>query len=260
MHESEHERKQALLLKRPASIKKAEWLLYSGLASLAFMVIAMIYAFSTPQAHAIARLHGRTNDTEILILFLILVLLGVAAIATCNAARKQSRMARGALLIFVVCSTAFFLMVHAGALLGLRDAHNSGVAGFAFNIYRNTLSPVELIGFGLLIIWFFVSPYLCTTAMCLIFSKASNAWFRGLVPQEASQVSHTAQSDCARWSAAIEHDHRVAMIAEKLRSLGPKWSDEFISSYLALTDKSQLPELVRQLIERAKKEDAVRRL
>ena len=60
--------------------------------------------------------------------------------------------------------------------------------------------------------------------------------------------------DRKRWDALVSYDVEIGLIAEKLKPLGKKWSDEFAGAYLALEDKKYLPNIVEKIIARARKE------
>ena len=60
--------------------------------------------------------------------------------------------------------------------------------------------------------------------------------------------------DRAKWNALLRYDKDIALIAEKLQPLGEKWVDEFASSYLALNDKTYLPQIEEKLVAAAKAE------
>jgi len=61
--------------------------------------------------------------------------------------------------------------------------------------------------------------------------------------------------DRAKWNALLQYDKDIALMAEKLQPLGQKWLDEFASSYLALNDKTYLPEIERKIVAAAKAEE-----
>jgi hypothetical protein len=65
--------------------------------------------------------------------------------------------------------------------------------------------------------------------------------------------------DRAKWNALLKYDADLAMIADKLRPLGPKWVEEFAASYLAINDKAYLGVIVRKIIADARSEDEERR-
>lgn len=65
--------------------------------------------------------------------------------------------------------------------------------------------------------------------------------------------------DRAKWNALLRHDPDIRMVADKLRSLGEKWVDEFAASYLAINDKTYLRSIVSGIIADARKEDEARR-
>jgi hypothetical protein len=60
--------------------------------------------------------------------------------------------------------------------------------------------------------------------------------------------------DRAKWNALVKYDPDIARIAEKLKPLGPKWMNEFASSYLALNDKKYLPAIVQKIIQQVREE------
>ena len=64
----------------------------------------------------------------------------------------------------------------------------------------------------------------------------------------------TGNFDHAKWDALLKYDKEISAIAEKLRPLGQKWLDEFASSYLALNDKTYLPEIEKKIFAAAQAE------
>jgi hypothetical protein len=67
----------------------------------------------------------------------------------------------------------------------------------------------------------------------------------------------TASFDRAKWDALVKYDKDIASISEKLKPLGQKWMDEFASSYLALNDKTYLPEIEKKIFADAKIEKEI---
>ena len=67
----------------------------------------------------------------------------------------------------------------------------------------------------------------------------------------------TANYDRAKWDALVKYDKDIALIAEKLRPLEQKWLDEFASSYLAINDKTYLPEIEKKIFAAAKIEKEI---
>ena len=77
---------------------------------------------------------------------------------------------------------------------------------------------------------------------------------RGIVPPNGIAGGAQISYDKAKWDASVKYDPKIAVISEKLERLGPKWVNEFRSSYLALNDKQHLPNIVRRIIDDARKE------
>jgi hypothetical protein len=69
------------------------------------------------------------------------------------------------------------------------------------------------------------------------------------------QISRMQLDRKQRWDALIGHDEQVRLVIERLRPLGQKWVDKFLSLYLAMNDRNGLPELVRRIIANARTED-----
>jgi hypothetical protein len=61
--------------------------------------------------------------------------------------------------------------------------------------------------------------------------------------------------DRDKWNALLRFDPDIATVADKLMRLGPKWVDEFGAAYLALNDKSYLPNIVQKLLREAREEE-----
>jgi ABC-2 type transport system permease protein len=64
----------------------------------------------------------------------------------------------------------------------------------------------------------------------------------------------SASFDRVKWNALRQYDDEIAAADKKIRPLGLKWSEELASSYLALNDKTYLPQLIDQITARAKSE------
>jgi hypothetical protein len=72
-----------------------------------------------------------------------------------------------------------------------------------------------------------------------------------------SLVGRIARMQLARkqtWDTLVEADDRIKTIIEKLRPLGQKWVDKFLSSYLSMKDRDRLPDLVNGIIADARTE------
>lgn len=70
------------------------------------------------------------------------------------------------------------------------------------------------------------------------------------------QTSSLSPSDRARWKALLEYDQEIKAAAEPLRSLDPRWMDEFAAAYMALNEKQYLAQIVQRILERASVEQA----
>lgn len=84
----------------------------------------------------------------------------------------------------------------------------------------------------------------------------SNSLTPPTVPRAASISITTEQMtyDVSRWRALLNFDPDIARVEEILRPLGPKWTDKLAHSYMALNDKSYLPEIARKIMEEARVE------
>jgi hypothetical protein len=60
--------------------------------------------------------------------------------------------------------------------------------------------------------------------------------------------------DRTEWQALLKYDRELAKIATKLRGLGDKWVDELARSYLASNDKSDLPNIITQILADVRRE------
>jgi hypothetical protein len=57
--------------------------------------------------------------------------------------------------------------------------------------------------------------------------------------------------DSAKWHALLKYDSDVAEAAEKIRPLGPEFLNELAESFMALNDKTYLPQIVARISKRA---------
>ena len=79
-------------------------------------------------------------------------------------------------------------------------------------------------------------------------------WALRFMPQEIaiSARKNTKSYDVAKWSALLNYDAEIALVAEKLKPLGDKWVDKFATSYLVLNDKSYLLNIAEKIIAEAR--------
>jgi hypothetical protein len=77
---------------------------------------------------------------------------------------------------------------------------------------------------------------------------------RQLSPSIGTYVEHQSDGDYdkRKWQALLKYDPDIGQVAEKLRSLGDYWVDEFAKSYLAINDKTYLPNIVSKIIADAR--------
>lgn len=114
-----------------------------------------------------------------------------------------------------------------------------------------------LLGFGMIgnlfvlpigaaaLLAFFAAPSTSTATLLGATTAASGQ--SNSVPNDT-----VARFDRAKWSALVQYDKDIALMAEKLRPLGQKWLDEFASSYLVLNDKRYLPDIEQKITAAAK--------
>jgi hypothetical protein len=60
--------------------------------------------------------------------------------------------------------------------------------------------------------------------------------------------------DARKWQALLKYDEELARIAALFEPLGSKWSDRLASDYLAINDKTYLPEIARKIMLDARAE------
>ena len=58
--------------------------------------------------------------------------------------------------------------------------------------------------------------------------------------------------DRKKWQALLKYDPDLAKVANKMQELGDEWVDELARSYLAINDKTYLPNIVAQIIADAR--------
>ncbi len=73
-------------------------------------------------------------------------------------------------------------------------------------------------------------------------------------PGNGGSSTTPASFNRAKWNALLQYDNDILAAVESIRPLGSKWADEFASSYLALNDKTYIPEIIRKVTARAKAE------
>jgi hypothetical protein len=78
----------------------------------------------------------------------------------------------------------------------------------------------------------------------------------GPSPTQSLLAAPNQTFDRQKWAALLQYDEEIAASAERLRPLGPKWVDELASAYMALNDKSYLPQIVEKIESRANEENA----
>jgi hypothetical protein len=79
----------------------------------------------------------------------------------------------------------------------------------------------------------------------------------GPLPRRTDGFTNAAPAyfDRKKWDALVQYDGDVALVAERLRPLGSRWTDEFASSYLALNDKQYLQTIAEKIAAAAKAEN-----
>lgn len=116
-----------------------------------------------------------------------------------------------------------------------------------------------LLGFGV-VGKLFVLPIGATAGLALFANSSTRSATNLGTAQTSAEPPNLSGStagpsfDRAKWNALVQYDKDIAFMAEKLRPLGQKWMDEFASSYLALNDKTYLPEIERKIVASAKLE------
>jgi len=76
---------------------------------------------------------------------------------------------------------------------------------------------------------------------------------------QSVQGGRVSPSDNAKWNALVKYDSDIAASVETVRPLGPKWSAELASAYMALNDKKYLSDIVAGIRERARLEEEEKR-
>jgi len=104
-------------------------------------------------------------------------------------------------------------------------------------------------------------------ALIPFFQDISNREASGIAPEargntldsllytQRPNTSPAPTYDRVKWNALVKYDPEIGRLADKIRQLGDKWVDVLAADYLALNDKSYLPEIVRKIIEEARKEE-----
>lgn len=62
--------------------------------------------------------------------------------------------------------------------------------------------------------------------------------------------------DASKWAALKEVDPEIKEAADQVSALGPRFEDELATKYLAISDKTYLPAIVKAVAEKAAKADA----
>jgi hypothetical protein len=58
--------------------------------------------------------------------------------------------------------------------------------------------------------------------------------------------------DASKWNDLLKDDPDIARVADKLKSLGQKWVDEFARLYLPINDKQCLPDIIQTILAAAR--------
>jgi hypothetical protein len=104
----------------------------------------------------------------------------------------------------------------------------------------------------------FVLPIGATAVLALISPssasrpKSSYAAIKASTNSDGGSNDTTVSFDRAKWNALIQYDNDIAIVAAKLAPFGSKWVDEFASSFMALNDKTYLPQIEQKLLAAAK--------
>jgi hypothetical protein len=62
--------------------------------------------------------------------------------------------------------------------------------------------------------------------------------------------------DRNRWNALVEYDPELARVEATLQPYGQKYIDQLATAYLTLNDKNKLPDIIKKIIETAKRDSA----
>lgn len=157
-------------------------------------------------------------------------------------------------MVKILCWLSPILTEIAGGIIAFANPRFGGVV-----IAGSSFSHWYLLGFST-VGNYFVLP-LAAAALLAFFARRSTpppVYSRETTAtpiQTDSAPNETAAGfDRAKWNALLRYDKDIALIAEKLQPLGEKWVDEFASSYLALNDKTYLPQIEEKLVAAAKAE------
>jgi hypothetical protein len=170
------------------------------------------------------------------------------------------------LLSFLGAGLAINFPLAAAGLLGLCAAILliiGGNFGYAINII--TIGPVLLNGLGALLALIGhsssqpdlnvgVAPKqtgpdnFASSPTSASPSHSAFAWKPIAEPQFASTFDRT------KWNALVKYDDDIGRVAEEVRKLGDKWVDVLAADYLALGDKSYLPQIIRKILEDSARE------
>ena len=79
--------------------------------------------------------------------------------------------------------------------------------------------------------------------------------FGGLQPPPP--VTEPAAYDFVRWNALVQYDADIKRIVDALTPFGQKYVDEFARAFMALNDKSYLPQIIENILATAKADAAL---
>jgi hypothetical protein len=71
-------------------------------------------------------------------------------------------------------------------------------------------------------------------------------------PDQKQAQAH--QYDKTKWNALVEFDPELARVEAILRPYGQKYVDQLATAYLILNDRNKLPEIIKKIVEAAKRD------
>ncbi len=146
------------------------------------------------------------------------------------------------------------LLAIAGGIVAFSNTRVGGII-----LAASAFSHWYLLGFGV-IGKVFILPIGVAAAFAFFAARSglqsAPAMSSGNASSQTSNHTSNANTpfDRAKWNALLQYDKDISAVAEKLKPLGEKWVDELASSYLALNDKTYLPEIERKIVVAARAE------
>jgi hypothetical protein len=157
--------------------------------------------------------------------------------------------------IVIVLTTISFL-IGLGSL-----GQNGGPVDSGFALIK-ILGAISLLGMGVLMLAFgeliqvFVDIADNTRAAVVLLKNPDDDLPDPLHHGPEQKQVQANRYDKGKWNALVEFDPEIARIEAILRPHGQKYIDQLATAYLTLNDKNKLPDIIKKIVETAKRDSA----